>query len=183
MALSSWKTSQQKTLTVYLLIRFHFSTLRLTTRKGKFSTLTPSDLFMSLSSPVFSDIGSLYALVLFFVLTNHVGCYLRAESTAVGTFKLPGKRERLFLWWEQDSLARRKKNQSCLYCLLTISGGWTLPILLKASTITTLEAHRCSQQDQLVLCATCDCIGKRDKWRELDLNSTSWYLLFTAVFP
>lgn len=118
MALSSWKTSQQKTLTVYLLIRFHFSTLRLTTRKGKFSALTPSDLFMSLSSSVFSDIGSLYALVLFFVLTNHAGCYLRAESTAVGTSNYQGKKKWLFLWWEQDSLAGRKKkiNPVCTVC-------------------------------------------------------------------
>ena len=121
----------------------------------------------------------------FFVLTNQAGCYLRAESTAVGTSNYQGKGKWLFLWWKQDSSARRrkKKNQSRLYCLLTISASWTSPILLKAPTITTLEAHHCSQQDQLVLCATCDCIGKRDKWRELDWNSTSWYLLFTAVFP
>ena len=46
---------------------------------------------MSLSSPVFSDIGSVSALLSFW--TNQTGCYLRAESSAV-VLKITKEKER-----------------------------------------------------------------------------------------
>lgn len=85
---------------------------------------------ISLSSPVCSHIGSLSALLR--VLANQTGYYPRV----LWYFKLPRRRNGLFLWWKQVFLGR-KKNQSCLYCLLAISGCWSLLILLKAPTITT----------------------------------------------
>lgn len=40
-----------------------------------------------------------------------------------------------------------------------------------------LDVHQNSQQNQLNICVTCDCIGRSDKWKELALSFFSSYVL------
>lgn len=125
-----------------------------------------------------------FGVIFFFFLTNQAGCFLKVESTAV-VLQITGEKEMLFLWWKQVSLGRKKK--SILFVLFV--GNFSLLEVAHSFESTynydkrTLEAHHCSQQYQLVFCVTCDCIGKRDKWRETGLELPLLIFAFSAVFP
>lgn len=99
-------------------------------------------------------------------------------------FKLPGKRKWLFLWWKQVSLGRKK---SILFVLF--AGNFRLLEWAHSFESTynydkrTLEACHCSQLYQLVFCVTCDCIGKRDKWRKTGLEFHLFIFVFFCCAP
>lgn len=89
---------------------------------------------MSVSLPVFSDTGSLSALVLF--LTSLTGCCLRVESSACHTSNYQGEGNGCFFDGSKFPQVVGG-NQSQLYCLLAISGCCSWLVLLRAPTITT----------------------------------------------
>lgn len=159
------KTSYPKVLTMP---SKQFSTIKLNNKRKVFGC-SHSGSVMGFSLPVFSDIDSLSALFPFFFF------YL--------VWLLPQKarqiiREKDLSLMVASFLSAGKEISFLLHCLLAIIEsciGCVFSFLKYNNHV--LDVHQNSQQNQLNICVSRDCIGRSDKWKELALSFFSSYVL------